>query len=183
MPPQSARGIPQITPFRSESIALARVRPVFSDVTDARSFPVCQAKPDMLMSGVCRTQSGAKREHRMPMTLLLVNDDLDELFFWRRAIHLRLPAAELVGVNSAADALEFLTRVRVSAIVTDNRMPLVTGIEMVGLIRRTDQAVPIIMITGLANAETAARLAGVTAFISVEKLDDAAAEIARLVTK
>lgn len=113
--------------------------------------------------------------------LLLVNDDTDELFFLRKAIRGVLPAVDLIEANSADAALDLFSRGGVTAIVTDNRMPLMDGIELVRLIRRRDPDIPIIMVSGLSNIESSAREAGVNAFIPVDRLPEAAVEIARLV--
>ncbi len=60
----------------------------------------------------------------------------------------------------------------VDAIITDNRMPAMDGIEMVRLIRARDQRTPIIMLTGSEQLKATALAVGVTAFLASGSWDE-----------
>jgi two-component system, OmpR family, response regulator TrcR len=98
--------------------------------------------------------------------ILLVNDDHDELFLLERTIAREFPAGVVWKSHSAEDALAFLAQQAVDAVITDNRMPLLGGLEMVRMIRAGDQRTPILMLTGSDEIKTAAFAAGVTAFLA-----------------
>jgi CheY-like chemotaxis protein len=100
-----------------------------------------------------------------PLALLLVNDEEDGLFLLDHAVKREFPSVETIACRSAAEALACLGRRAVDAVVTDNRMPAVTGVELVRLIRATNSRLPIIMLTGSDEKRNEALAAGVSAFI------------------
>jgi CheY-like chemotaxis protein len=58
------------------------------------------------------------------------------------------------------------------AIITDNRMPAMDGIEMVRLIRARDAKLPIFMLTGSEHLKASALAAGVTSFLASGNWDE-----------
>jgi EAL domain-containing protein (putative c-di-GMP-specific phosphodiesterase class I) len=85
---------------------------------------------------------------------VLVADD-DEAI---RALVVRgLSAAgyDVVAVANGLDAIKALESMRPDAVVSDISMPELTGIEMLRRIRANDPDVPVILVTGSPNVETA----------------------------
>jgi len=78
-----------------------------------------------------------------PSVGLLVDDTLE------RAGHRSLSAANVV------EALQVLSRERVDLIISDHRMPGLTGLEFLSLLQREGYDVPLIMLTGYASIEHA----------------------------
>jgi CheY-like chemotaxis protein len=67
------------------------------------------------------------------------------------------------GVLNASDALEHLDRCRYDLLLTDFRMPGMTGIELVERVRGRDAGLPVIMLTASsADLDLACRRLGIT---------------------
>jgi len=97
--------------------------------------------------------------------ILVVNDDDDALTLLRHALQREFPGVTLLEFNEADQALAVLRKESVDAIVTDYRMPRISGVEFVRQLRRWDHHTPIIMLTGSDETRADAREAGVTTFI------------------
>jgi DNA-binding NtrC family response regulator len=86
-------------------------------------------------------------------TILYVDDEpsvgliLDDTL--RRAGH------EPVGANSVPQALQALARGTIDLIISDYRMPGLTGLEFLAMIQREGYNIPLIMLTGYASIEHA----------------------------
>lgn len=111
---------------------------------------------------------------------LLVNDHENGLFLLERAVMREFPAAVVVKSRSAEEALGIWQNRKFDALITDNRMPHMEGLDMVRAIRAVDMDTPILMLTGSPQAEAEARAAGVNDFISSGSWDDIRARIRRL---
>ena len=97
---------------------------------------------------------------------MIVNDDEDSLFLLDHALRHEFAEACVVLFHDGASALAAVRLERPDAIVTDNRMPHMTGLELVAAIRRFDLELPIMMLTAAEDQAAAASGAGVTAFCS-----------------
>ena len=60
-----------------------------------------------------------------------------------------------VGARNVVEALQVLTRENVDLIISDYRMPGLTGLEFLGLLQREGYDIPLIMLTGYASIEHA----------------------------
>lgn len=60
-----------------------------------------------------------------------------------------------IGVRSVPEAFQVLSRERVDLIITDYRMPGLTGLEFLSLLQREGYNIPLIMLTGHASIEHA----------------------------
>jgi CheY-like chemotaxis protein len=104
--------------------------------------------------------------------ILLVNDDEDGLFLLERTLAREFPQGSIQKARGAAEALSLLDHAEVDAIITDNRMPAMDGIEMVRLIRARDAKLPIFMLTGSEHLRASALAAGVTSFLASGNWDE-----------
>ncbi len=101
-----------------------------------------------------------------PLRVLIVNDETEGLQLWEHALTSEFSAVDVTPCRSADEALARLGREKFDAVITDNRMPTMTGIDLVQAIRSTDRCLPVLMLTGCPDREQEARAAGVTSFIS-----------------
>src|SRR5438067_13610438 len=92
--------------------------------------------------------------------ILLVNDDDDGLFLLEHAVAREFPGCEIIKCRNGPEALASLETQPVEAIITDNRMPAMEGVDMVRLIRQRDRHTPILMLTGSEQVKSAAFDAG-----------------------
>ena len=96
------------------------------------------------------------------MKLLLIEDDVRVA--WVLAEAFGAEGHETTIRYSGEDGLAYLARERPDAVVLDVRLPAIDGVGVLRQIRATDQALPVIIMTGLATlGEIAeARRLGVT---------------------
>ena len=99
------------------------------------------------------------------MNLLLIEDDVEVADVLARAF--REDGHVTTVTHSGEAGLASLARQRPDAVLLDVRMPTMNGIEVLRRIRAIDQALPIIIITGLATPReiAKARELGVTEVI------------------
>ncbi len=99
------------------------------------------------------------------MKLLLIEDDVRVA--WVLAEAFGAEGHETTIRYSGEDGLAYLARERPDAVVLDVRLPAIDGVGVLRQIRATDQALPVIIMTGLATlGEIAeARRLGVTEII------------------
>lgn len=102
------------------------------------------------------TEIGAKGQIYPPEPILIVDDDAQML----RVFELTLKSEGLSNVVTQSDALRvpgMLASSRFSLVLLDLRMPGVQGHELLIQVRESQPAVPVIMITGESDLETAIR--------------------------
>jgi DNA-binding response OmpR family regulator len=99
------------------------------------------------------------------MKLLLIEDDVRVA--WVLAEAFGAEGHETTIRYTGEDGLAYLARERPDAVVLDVRLPAIDGVGVLRQIRATDQALPVIIMTGLATlGEIAeARRLGVTEII------------------
>ncbi|MGH7133349.1 MAG: sigma-54-dependent transcriptional regulator [Phycisphaerales bacterium] len=102
------------------------------------------------------------------MSTVLVVDDKEML---RDSVGTTLQRAglEVVMADGGQAALEIIARKRPDAIVTDLKMPGMTGIELVDHARKIDDELPIIVMTAFATVETAVKALKTGAFDYITK--------------
>src|SRR4051794_12981952 len=81
-------------------------------------------------------------------TLLLVDDEPDVLEILSKTFE---KTHRVLASSSANEALEILKRESVDVIITDQKMPELTGIELVTKARALGVDVPAILLTGYTN--------------------------------
>ncbi len=109
-----------------------------------------------------------------------MNDDEDSLFLLRLSIAKASPEAEVIEERSAKSALALHRRAPADLIITDNSMPLMSGLEMIAIIRATDAHTPIVMMSGADHIGPQAKAAGATMFLSTRDHSQLPAMLAAL---
>ena len=99
------------------------------------------------------------------MAHIVIADDEDDVReFLLRAVRRYAPEAEVTGVGNGAAALEVMRQRGCDLLITDHRMPLMTGLELLQAVRTLQPLLPVVIISADVTVETAAVEAGVTAF-------------------
>jgi CheY-like chemotaxis protein len=115
------------------------------------------------------------------LRILVLNDDEDGLTLLRHTLSREFPDADILGYANPAEALKVFQMERIDAVVTDNRMPQMTGIDFVRHLRAAGMAIPVVMLTGSDEKKSEAIEAGVTTFISSGSWGDIRHEIRRTI--
>ncbi len=97
------------------------------------------------------------------MTMILVVDD-KEMMRDSVATTLERAGFEVLRATDGASALAQITQRRPDAVVTDMRMPTMTGIELLEKVRQIDDELPVILMTAFGTIETAVKAMRLGAF-------------------
>ena len=99
--------------------------------------------------------------------VLLVDDQRQVTRMLRTSLELSGRAYDIVDVRSAEEALGEMDRGPVDLVVTDLRLPEMSGLELIARIRQTHPGMRAILVTGqpTRQVEAQARALGVVAFI------------------
>jgi DNA-binding NtrC family response regulator len=90
----------------------------------------------------------------MPERILVVDDEPNMLRLLK-TILMDKTGYEVVTTNNPLEVSKLLQEDRFDLVVTDLKMPLVDGIDLIDIIKKIDAAVPIIIITAYGTIETA----------------------------
>lgn len=99
------------------------------------------------------------------MRMLLVEDEDDVRLFFTRALAHAAHGLEIVQVANGREALERFQGEAFDLILSDHRMPHMTGLELLLAVRAASE-VPFLLITADRSVERAALAAGVTELLS-----------------
>jgi len=100
--------------------------------------------------------------------LVLVADDEEDIRSSLQMI-LEYEGIEMLGAASGPEALELVGDGRPDAVLLDIKMPRMDGLEVLGKLRQSDPALPVIMISGHATIATAVEATRLGAFDFMEK--------------
>ena len=95
--------------------------------------------------------------------IMIVEDESDVREFLTRAVHRLLPDAVVDSADNGAVALELFQQHDYHLILTDQRMPVMRGTDLLSSIRASGSDVPIVFITADMIAEEQALQAGASA--------------------
>jgi len=99
------------------------------------------------------------------MSHIVIADDEDDVReFLLRAVRRYAPQAEVTAVVNGAAALEIMRQRGCDLLISDHRMPVMTGVELLQAVRASQPILPVVIISADMTAEMAAAEAGVTAF-------------------
>jgi DNA-binding NtrC family response regulator len=90
----------------------------------------------------------------MPERILVVDDEPNMLRLLK-TILMDKTGYEVTTTNNPLEVAKMLQEAHYDLVITDLKMPLVDGIDLIDIIRGLDTAMPIIMITAYGTIETA----------------------------
>jgi DNA-binding NtrC family response regulator len=90
-------------------------------------------------------------------TILIVDDEPNIREFLRSALEQSIPGLRTIMAENGKVALERLEQDTVDLILSDQRMPVMDGIEFLGLAAKIAPDVPRILLTGFADVDMAVR--------------------------
>jgi DNA-binding NtrC family response regulator len=90
----------------------------------------------------------------MPERILVVDDEPNMLRLLKTILMDRT-GYEVTTTNNPLEVSKLLQEDHYDLVVTDLKMPLVDGIDLIGIIRKIDAMMPIIVITAYGTIETA----------------------------
>lgn len=99
------------------------------------------------------------------MRVLIVEDEAGVRSFLCRAVEYVLPGAEIAVASNGRQGLEACIAAPASLVISDNRMPKMSGIELLQQLR-AHSAVPFIMISADSSLERRALIEGASAFLT-----------------
>src|SRR5208283_3048212 len=107
-------------------------------------------------------------EGTMPEKILIVDDEPDMLRLLSMIIKDKTPY-EITTTNNPVEALDLARKGGFDLLISDLKMPGLDGIELLNAVRSFDAAIPVIIITAYATAESAAEAMDKNAFDFITK--------------
>jgi two-component system, chemotaxis family, chemotaxis protein CheY len=108
--------------------------------------------------------------------ILIAEDESDVREFLVRAVRRLVPTAEVTAASNGSEALNIFQQQPCDLILTDQRMPVMRGIELLTAVRGMGSAVPIVFITADVIVEEQALQAGANAVffkpVSIRQIRD-----------
>ncbi|MEO7996240.1 MAG: ATP-binding protein [Gemmatimonadaceae bacterium] len=107
-----------------------------------------------------------------PFRVLLVDDDQLDRMAVRRALLATLPAVSIIEVEDLASGMRELLNAPVDCIILDYHLPDGLGLDLLMHVRAASKSLPVLMLTGVVDAQTAVELmkAGATDYIPKSQL-------------
>lgn len=102
-------------------------------------------------------------------TILIIDDDEFILFGLSKALNGRPNAYQVLTAQHGKQAVEILQRCPVDLVVTDLKMPLMNGYEVVDHVNKNYPAVPVVVMTGDYLPDVKPRLRGASVWQFVSK--------------
>ena len=96
--------------------------------------------------------------------IVIAEDEDDVREFLMRATRRLAPHAEVTAVPTAMAALDVFQQRGCDLLITDQRMPYMTGVELLQAVREAAPGLPVIVISADTSAKEVAIAAGATAF-------------------
>ncbi|MCG8347973.1 MAG: response regulator [Chloroflexales bacterium] len=100
----------------------------------------------------------------MSYHIILAEDDLAVRLFLVRALSRLQRQAIITAVENGAEALACFQQQGADLIISDHRMPIMSGLELVRAIRALSD-VPVVLISADITVEVSALAAGITMFV------------------
>jgi DNA-binding NtrC family response regulator len=96
------------------------------------------------------------KEQRVAMSgkILIIDDETDMLVMLEMLITDKTPH-EVVSTNNPFEIEELLSRHNINLVITDLKMPMVDGMEVLEVVKKKDADIPVIVITAFGTLEAA----------------------------
>lgn len=88
-------------------------------------------------------------------TVLVVDDDEDQLVSLTAALQVEMHGAEIVTARSAEEAVDLIRSRRIDLVLTDQHLPGANGMDVVRAVRGARRNVPCILVTGYPGLDLA----------------------------
>lgn len=86
--------------------------------------------------------------------ILIIDDETDMLVMLEMLITDKTPH-EVVSTNNPFEIEELLSRHNINLVITDLKMPMVDGMEVLEVVKKKDADIPVIVITAFGTLEAA----------------------------
>lgn len=103
---------------------------------------------------------------------LLVDDDEDGRYLLAKLLQKHFPRARLVLTSNAEDALRAVETEEFEAIITDNGLATMSGMDLILELRQRGYGRPVIMVSMNPSLKSAALEAGASAFADASSSED-----------
>lgn len=90
----------------------------------------------------------------MPGKILIIDDETDMLVMLEMLITEKTPH-EVVTTNNPFEIEALLSQNEFNLVITDLKMPMLDGIEILEVVKKTDPDIPVIVITAFGSLEAA----------------------------
>jgi two-component system C4-dicarboxylate transport response regulator DctD len=114
------------------------------------------------------------------LKILLVDDDAEKRFLIAHHLAREFTEADVIQCDSGAAAIAHLEKQPVNAVVTDNSMSPVNGIELIRWLRERDRHLPVVMVTGNPEIEHVAVKAGASVVVTSQRFGEVGGILKRL---
>jgi CheY-like chemotaxis protein len=116
------------------------------------------------------------------LKVLVVDDDAEKRFLITHHLSRAFAGEQITLIEcvSGASAIAHLERNPVHALVTDNSMSPVNGLELIQWVRERDQSLPVVMVTGNPEIERVAVKAGASVVLSSQRFREVGPALKRL---
>jgi CheY-like chemotaxis protein len=115
-------------------------------------------------SHVALQQTRTTQDCEIMPHIVIAEDEADVREFLYRAFRRHAPTSAITAVGDGAAALDVINESGCDLLISDQRMPIMTGVELIQAIRTMGAAFPAIIISADMTAEAAAVEAGANAF-------------------
>ena len=100
-----------------------------------------------------------------PYRITVADDDANMLFLLHKMLSRLFPNSSIASFSNAEDALSYILHTGADMLITDHAMGEMDGVELIRELRKRNPSIPIIMISGSAEAKEVALRAGATEFL------------------
>jgi len=107
------------------------------------------------------------KSNRGPIQILVVDDELLVVDLFKKSLN--SPEYQVTTILNSSDAIELLNTRKFDLIFLDLLLPVLNGAELFRHIRRVDENIPVVIITGYPDSELMDKAMGCGPFMIIKK--------------